>query len=72
MSQPSIQSIVEILKRKKMEDMVVKGIKVGTTSLADCMTRSRDDWGKYYGISGIDVYNYLHGQLNSFRSGRIL
>jgi hypothetical protein len=59
MSTPTIEGLRGKFIQKKLYELV-KELDEGTTTLEDFMNMTKVDWEKYYGLAGIQIYNYLN------------
>jgi TnpA family transposase len=55
------ESLIALLKRKNLTS-IIDELNNGSTTFDDCLSRSKEDWEKYYGLPGVDIYNHLHPQ----------
>ena len=44
------------------QDLINQLNKNPQATISKWMTRSKEDWEKYYQLNGIDIYNHFHNQ----------
>jgi hypothetical protein len=59
MSTPTIEGLRGKFIQKKLHDLLNE-LDDGTTTFEDFMNMTKEDWEKYYGLAGIQIYNYLN------------
>ena len=58
-TEPTSEGLKRLLERKKLGNLVEE-LEADPESFEDWKRRTKEDWEKYYGLAGIDIYNYLH------------
>ena len=58
-SEPNKEGLLKLLKRKKLTGLIEE-LTNDDEALADWKSTSKEDWEKYYGFAGVQIYNYLH------------
>ena len=65
MVSPTETTLIEMLKRKKLDNLLQE-IEDGTTTYEDCLARTKIQFKELYGpAAGIDLYNHLHPPKNN-------
>ncbi|KAJ2984935.1 hypothetical protein HDV02_000847, partial [Globomyces sp. JEL0801] len=60
-SEPNKEGLLKLLKTLKKTGLYNELSESYQNDLFDAWkNRSKEDWEKYYGLAGIDIYNYLH------------
>jgi hypothetical protein len=59
MSTPTIEGLTKLLKRKGLNNLITE-LENDPECFEDWKKRTKEDWEKYFGLAGIDIYNYLN------------
>ena len=59
MEEATVETLLALLQRQKQSE-IHQQLKETPEILHDWKKRSKDDWEKYHGIAGVDIFNHLN------------
>ena len=59
MEVPTGEGLKKLFEQKKLFGLIAE-LEDGTTTFEQFRKRSEEKWEKYYQLSGVDIFNYLH------------
>ena len=60
MEEATVETLLALLRNELEITQLAEQLSKKPTLLAVWKKRSKDDWEKYHGLNGVDIYNHLH------------
>ncbi|KAJ3257811.1 hypothetical protein HK103_004279 [Boothiomyces macroporosus] len=65
----SLRLYIKSLKETSLDELIEE-LENSPLSFSTYYKRTKDDWEKYYGLPGIDIYNHLHSKQEDLTEGQ--